>query len=436
MLFILSGNLLAEETEIIFINGIQNTLDDAIKSLDKIDDIISESENHKYNKKRFTYNLVWNPIGFGREKPFKQDFAIDVIELFLLKTAEEWYSESLYKIISPHNNLNKNIDKNSANMVSSYYEKMLPGGNYLQDSYNIDEDFMKPTKDAIKSLSNIVRNNERSIVIAHSQGNLLANIAYARIASELGSGINQKLRIINIANTAKIAPNNLNFTHSLDEALYNKVTSLDNLPSLTRWYRETPSCDKTSFCDFTMAPYTFVGTEGIPGSRKHSFNDTYLSEYEIYTYFNPGVEFTSNKNRFRDRFEDFVYTAEKSFLSQESLTVDTTHIPNPKSCTPYEHQLEAVGGTPPYKWSKAKNPNDAGTPTQPGEEPIEDRLGLSIDADGKIHGTPEKDTWNSSIDFEITAILEDSTGETISKTFDIDVEKAATDCRRDDSWVI
>ncbi len=63
------GNAAAQpqpvHTNVIYINGIQNTLVDAQATKQRIQEILESSPNHPDAKRRFfVVDLVWNPIGW------------------------------------------------------------------------------------------------------------------------------------------------------------------------------------------------------------------------------------------------------------------------------------------------------------------------------------------------------------------------------------
>lgn len=298
---------------VVLINGIQNTVEDATEAKVRVQTILNASENHTGGSKRkFSVSAIYNPIGFtGRDgSPNSVNAKQDRMEIFLLKTAEERYIADLQLVSLPHN-VSKVIDVAAAVRVKAFLDDLTPGGTSL-DLIVTDED-MRPTKEAALSLVDRVRSLGSAIMIPHSQGNLLANLAYAALAAEFGQNLTKKIRVVNVANNSSVSVNSLDFTHDRDDAL----TALRNLPTLARayygevWLRSTPICGNF-ICDFTTTMPPLTG--GVRGDLLgHSFLKTYLSEFNnVQVSDARGVEFTANRNRFVDRFEDFVYAAVNS----------------------------------------------------------------------------------------------------------------------------
>src|SRR5256885_545552 len=87
-------------TNVIYINGIQNTVEAATKSRNSILGVLDKSANHTGPSKRaFSVSLLWNPIGWYGIMP--GSLPQDLKELFLLKTAEEDYRSDFQKIVAP-----------------------------------------------------------------------------------------------------------------------------------------------------------------------------------------------------------------------------------------------------------------------------------------------------------------------------------------------
>ena len=96
--------VIAATTNVVYVNGIQNTLEQAIETMDNIKLILNQSKNHAGEKKRVfnSVSVIWNPIGWDGTKS-GPNLTQDEMELFLEKTAEEHFSEDFQKIIAPHN---------------------------------------------------------------------------------------------------------------------------------------------------------------------------------------------------------------------------------------------------------------------------------------------------------------------------------------------
>lgn len=303
----------ASITNVIYVNGIQNTLAEARASANVIVDKLKSSNIRSGEElRKFSVSLVWNPIGwFGDEEG--PDLEEDKAELFLLKTAEEYYIGDFEAISLPYNQ-KKAISKAAAQRVKVYLDDMTPGNNSLEARANgsIDE-VMHLTQVAALNIVSKIKRMGPSIVVAHSQGNLLVNLAWASYASEIGDEIAQKMRVVNVANTSRFSVNSLNLTHAGDFALFNSALSLESLPFTNSldYERVTPVC--RGFCNFVLAPPTFGNASynfSIGNPLSHGFVDTYMSDNELPTILvSNGVHFSLQHNTFKDRFEDLVYAA-------------------------------------------------------------------------------------------------------------------------------
>ena len=322
---------LAQTTNVIYVNGIQNTLEDAAETNEKIRSTLSASQNYTGTARRiFSVTAVWNPIGWNGTAD-GSDLAQDKMELFLLKTAEEMYGADFRRILAPHNQ-SRVVDSAAAGRVAAYLDDMTPGSNSLETRGSITDANMARTQTAIQQLIARVQRLQSAVIVAHSQGNLLANLAYARLAATQGSNVYRSVRIVNVANTSEFSVSGLNMTHEGDAALFTAATaaaladqSLQTVPSRGRnWTRTTPSCASNGACNFTLAAATLARpTSNIPNQSvvdetlDHSIVETYLSTATVPVTNEQGVSFSTTATRFVDRFEDFVYAAAYSLsLSQ------------------------------------------------------------------------------------------------------------------------
>ncbi len=314
-IFLLSNGAFAATKNIIYINGIQNTLEDAFITLKTLKKRLAESTNRAANMRSENFvAYIWNPIGWsGAENG--PDFAEDVAELYLEKTAEEKFSSDFEKILAPHNE-SRVVDKAAATRVVAYLDDMTPGGNSLEAGLQSDS-FMDRSQRAARSLVAKVLSMQPAIVVAHSQGNLLANLAHAKISSEYGNDVYKILRVVNVANASVFSVSGLNLTHAKDAALYSAATDahdLDlSLEVLGQTHtRTTPRCTNFS-CRFLLGGAPFGGVDSTGGILDHAINETYLSDVNLPVVMNTqGVNFTPGATRFIDRLEDFIYAAADS----------------------------------------------------------------------------------------------------------------------------
>ena len=332
-----SALVIAAPINVVYVNGIQNTLEEANDTQLKIQSILLKSQNHIGDDKRvFAVKLVWNPVGWYGNKNGNFDFSQDLQELFLLKTAEEKYAADFGLILAPHDQT-RIIDKAAATRVAAYIDDMTPGNNSLETSGEISDSAMARTQLAVRTLVAVVQRLKSAVIVGHSEGNLLANLAFASIAATQGNDIYKSVRVVNVANTSEFAVSGLNFTHAGDAALFSAASatfidlSLETLPKQKGWTRTTPACRDNRACNFTIAPATFgMPTSAIPDQGlkdkplDHSIYETYLSTATVPIIDSQGVSLSPTAIGFVDRFEDFIYAAALSLETSQGVTAGST----------------------------------------------------------------------------------------------------------------
>lgn len=339
---ILSSPLLsaAEPVTVIFVNGIQNSRQEARDSGTKIQQVLDASANHLDTRREFNVLVKYNPVGFtsdGSVACKKCQIFDDRKELFIQKTAEEHFASDFQKIIAPHN-LRIPIDKDAALRIKiGFVDDLTPGGNSLEWSLpgrtpEVTDALMAPNGVVVQDIVNTIKMQVGpTILIGHSQGNLLNNLAFATLASEVGQEIRTMLRVVNVANTTQFAVSGLSFSHAKDAALFSSATdfedadlSLETLPKQSFWLRNTPTC--VLLCDFSVLKAAFGGVDRTDGTLDHAFVETYLSTTDLPVVLeSQGVSFTPGKSSFVDRFEDFVYTAAFSLEEERDPPLPTSY---------------------------------------------------------------------------------------------------------------
>ena len=140
-------------TNVVYVNGIQNTLEGAQETQVKIQTVLDSSPNHAIGIRRFfSVHVVWNPIGwYGTDQG--ADLSQDTMELFVLKTAEENFTQNFQKLLAPYNQ-SSIVDKSAALEVAKYLDNMLPGSNSLETDKppKIDDEKMSATQRATQNL--------------------------------------------------------------------------------------------------------------------------------------------------------------------------------------------------------------------------------------------------------------------------------------------
>lgn len=315
-----------------YVNGIQNTRDDAIASLHKIECTLMDgaeilqknpantscfntvgSPNHRPVKRDFVVDYTWNPIGWWGTVDITDDLQ-DWQELFTLKTVEERCIGLLLALKQAVSANDSVAVANTAMPLQNYASNLLYGenssNNELVRDGDVDAARMALTQGVISGLLDKMSATDQTIIVAHSEGNLLAHLAYAKFAALLPVSAIKNVRIVNVGNTAQFSMHDLNLTNADDDALYGAVSGLKHLADRFDWIRTTPSCNDSD-CDFAVDSPTMKAPEGSD-FYDHDFKEVYLSDREVEVNEWRGVNYTPDKRRFRDRFEDLVYTAADS----------------------------------------------------------------------------------------------------------------------------
>lgn len=308
---------------VVFVNGIRNTPEEALISMQRLRDSIDKTNTRSASEKRkfIVAQNVYNPTGWDAEEITILSSVADFLELFLLKTAEECFRAD-FDLISVPNNVPRPVDLAAALRIKAYLDDIVPGkGSDLQCGTNglvrsgqVSGDAMEGTKQAVLEIVDRVKSREATIIVAHSQGNLLAHLAYAAVVAEFGDSASQRLRIVNVANTSELSANNLDLTHSDDKALgelrvlpLNIALVFDGATAS----RNTPEC-ASSVCKFRLGAPTLDTASGFGDDLHHNFVNTYLSSFTVAVLDGQGVSFTPGATRFVDRLVDTVYAAAAS----------------------------------------------------------------------------------------------------------------------------
>jgi hypothetical protein len=361
---------------ILYVNGIQNTQGDALKAVRRIECILMSaadiaakdpanntcpnavgSENHQGGIKRsFVVDYSYNPIGFYGTADGQWDVVQDMQELFLMKTAEEVYLPYLQKLYAPHDKAFPVVDHDAAFEVGRYANSQMvgrskdvidatggtsqtqPGDNEAVYDGTITSEMMNGTAQATMNLVSRFESvsgdgyNLPTVIVAHSQGNLIANIAYAYLAANvLQDDIGKRVRIVNLANTTRISLHELSLTHEGDRVLFEDLRDIASDDLRPGAFSRTSSwCGVWQVCQFQLdLPTLKAPSNQTPVDQKcldeaqvgteytcdHQVLYTYLSDREVgvkpgqHRGVNHSPLFFPNIPRFRDHFEDLVYHA-------------------------------------------------------------------------------------------------------------------------------
>jgi Protein of unknown function (DUF1566)/PKD domain len=177
----------------------------------------------------------------------------DLGELRQSKINEEAY-ETVYKQnfeIGAQLDYSKTTQAKAIAFIDTYFNREL----------KIVQDVIDQTADPI---INEARAGKNVIVVAHSQGNIIVNLAWVKMVKYLTLDELKRIRIINVANTSLLSPHGSNITHSDDKQIYSFLPALAMKPPRATKFR-------------VLAP-TFSANMDISGSNgNHSFTPVYLS---------------------------------------------------------------------------------------------------------------------------------------------------------------
>ncbi|MCA0175589.1 MAG: DUF1566 domain-containing protein [Proteobacteria bacterium] len=317
----------AAVTPVLYVNSVSTSLAQAMADAKALAAVLDASRLHQAAPRTFAVTLVYNPLGWGGGVGVGGPHATqqDAQETFLLKTAEEHHLTELTRLLLAHDSLAPQMEVSAAVRVLAYLDDMTPGENSLEATGAVDDVGMASAQAAARALSAQMATQPGAIVVAHGEGNLLANLAWAERAAQSGNAIAAQARVVNVGNAARLAINRLDLTHAGDRAVR---VQLAGLPyprgNWTGATRTTPDCSG-SYCAFQSAEPTFDAGSGP--ALAHGFRSFYLSEASLPTPLQDwGVPYTPGAVAARDRLEDLVYAAA---ASMQRLTLSyTSRVPH------------------------------------------------------------------------------------------------------------
>lgn len=321
--------------EVIFINGINNTLEDALENAEGLREALNGTATRNETAKRmFRVWLQYNEAGWTLPLERVPGVALlrDVGELAVLKVAEECYLNRLLTLSHPYNRPIP-IDHAAATEIAAHLNSMIPetatagqcGQNALVSDGIVTAARMSPIKNVALSLATNIKQLRRVVLVAHSEGNILANLAYASIAASSGGDVSRTVRIVNVANTSAISMHGLDATHTKDGALALLATLGTYLS------RSTVECALPGGCPFPLAPATLRASNQLLvfPTLGHSFSGTYLSNTDTEIVGSSPFSFTAGASEFTDRVVDYVYAATSALDSANGITVSEVSCSTP-----------------------------------------------------------------------------------------------------------
>lgn len=355
--------------QVVFVNGILNTFEDAQLSTSEAQKALNGLETRSGAQGRhFVVTSIYNPTGWDvsvlNPEVSASNTLHDLLELFMLKTAEECFRDDFLSISVPHNQSRPIDNIDAAVRVKRFVDNLIPsdatsgscGGTVLRTSGVVTPADMEVTRRTVHALTQKIQSFGSAIVVAHSQGNLLANLAYASLVAQYGNDVNSKIRIVNVANTSSLSANGLDLTHTGDSAIKALITlpwSLDLVPFAGQ--RTTPACSLNEICPFAASPPSLDNADVDVG---HSFIGTYLSDAPVDVLRPQGVALTNIAGSYKERFVDFVYAAAASLDAHAKAAPTIPVLGQPVSATVSAGQVATFvvqpNGTGPltYQWRK------------------------------------------------------------------------------------
>lgn len=300
------------------------------------------SVNHRPVMKNFSFDLVYNPTGWSTlpNDTTESTLSQDVKELFMLKTHEENIQDdlNLLRQHGPYRGLLSDVDyQAAAHRVTIYAQNIAHNTTSLEQEPSVingSETYcdpeaggrcttvnslrplvasdMTPTQNAISSLATEIAAGQ-VLLVAHSEGNLLAQLAYAK-AIDTEVSRRDAVRIVNVANTAAMSMNDFVMSTDSDEAL----AALTNI-AFPSWKRVTAKHPDYGVYQTDHDPYTLGNASGWSTC---DLADKFLDHYLTCSYLSGdrtadvtdyrGVNFTPGASSLAARFEDLVYAAADS----------------------------------------------------------------------------------------------------------------------------
>lgn len=364
---------------VIFVNGIGNTVEAAESSRRRMEQELTETQLHAgAGRRRFTVELVWNPAGWSGEETAPEALPRDVTELYLLKTSEELFGGDFQELVVPHDQVAA-LRAETALSVTPYINQMVPSQAVVATTTEVQQDGLRATKTAVLALVARVKRIGAAVVVAHSQGNLLANLAWAKLVSERGSQANAAMRVVNVANTSAYSVHGLNLTHAGDAALFSAATklgapdvSLEVLPETLLVSRNTPrgwNCATRGRCPFLLSPPTFLKPIDFMGALDHGLAEVYLSTVQVQESATSGlnVNFTFGASRFVDRFVDLVYAAVDSLQRAAPAAVGVPVPALTSGSFPGRQDIEVTAANATRIFCAVRSTADGSEPAEPAE---------------------------------------------------------------------
>ena len=307
-------------TNILYINGIRTDFEAAIKGAVDLRNAIEGPPLPRV--KRSTGVRVFffhNPMNWGG--------AGDLAELSSTKVNEENYVGLYRRLIRP-DALNPHQFVDQAREVLQYLNNESPR---IINAVNYVDSYFLPG----------VAAGGRLVVVAHSQGNTIAQWFYLRAMSKSTEADFKRIRIVNVANVMRISPNGLDVTSAEDNVIFGQLPTLGKYPARSPG---TAECPFSPFgCAFkTRKPTVTLSTAGFVNDGwvenydpfdfrvwyNHYFSETYLglglpgfslfrptqelaanASLPINGQLSDGIQLFSDFQPLRNRVVDTIYTA-------------------------------------------------------------------------------------------------------------------------------
>lgn len=147
------------------------------------------------------------------------------------------------------------------------------------------------------ALTRSVNDGKKVLLVAHSQGNLIANLAWIRLVANLPQSKLKDIRILNVANASQFSVHGEDVTHSMDRVIFDALPALGLFnPRNSVKCVGAPELGGVGKCLFKTATPTYTGNyfDGLNFSVDHFFVDKYLSD-ELVTQVSTGQRLSFKK---------------------------------------------------------------------------------------------------------------------------------------------
>lgn len=298
-------------TKIYYINGIQNSVQQANEGALAAQSVLAGLTDNT------RVNLMYNPIGMYSGSQLNGCVARSFTGNFYsyFPTTGEWISfaaTEATKMIGYNGCIAQDLGElaiskiNEENYFDAYQDFVLvnsaatPPNTITAKAASFIATYLPNEKETIRRLVDSyaqviirdVNSGKKVLLVAHSQGNIVVNLTWVKVISQLTPAQLGNIRILNVANTHRSSPHGADITHTWDFEIRTFLPALGKLH-----FRNTPACVQvlpsplaantaTNNCTFLVVNATYRDNVanalfGPESKDNHNFVATYLSGYPV-----------------------------------------------------------------------------------------------------------------------------------------------------------